>query len=48
MARGRARARSPEEDDEEAAPDDADLEDGRMPFIEHLRELRVRVRAAAI
>ncbi len=30
------------------APDDADLADSRMPFLAHLRELRDRVRAAAI
>src|SRR5258708_6903339 len=33
-------------DDE--APDDAELEAGRMPFLSHLRELRDRVRNAAI
>jgi sec-independent protein translocase protein TatC len=31
-----------------AAPEDAELDDGRMPFIEHLRELRIRLRNAAI
>lgn len=31
-----------------AEPDDTELDDGRMPFIEHLRELRVRLRNAAL
>jgi sec-independent protein translocase protein TatC len=31
-----------------AAPNETDLDDGRMPFFEHLRELRDRVRNAAI
>jgi sec-independent protein translocase protein TatC len=29
-------------------PADTDLDDGRMPFIEHLRELRIRLRNAAL
>ena len=33
---------------EEIVADDADLEGGRMPFLSHLRELRDRVRNAAI
>ena len=35
-------------DDDAAAPEDAELEPGRMPFLSHLRELRDRVRNAAI
>ena len=31
-----------------AAPNEAELDDGRMPFFQHLRELRDRVRNAAI
>lgn len=34
--------------DEDAEPAAADLEDSRMPFLSHLRELRDRVRNAAI
>ena len=30
------------------APDATELDDGRMPFIEHLRELRLRLRNAAL
>nr|HEX4319034.1 twin-arginine translocase subunit TatC [Kofleriaceae bacterium] len=39
-----------DDDDEldDDAKDDADLEDGRMPFMSHLKELRDRVRNAAI
>jgi sec-independent protein translocase protein TatC len=33
--------------DDEVDNDDSDLDDGRMPFLDHLRELRVRVRNAA-
>ncbi len=33
---------------EEASPDEAELEKGRMPFLQHLVELRDRVRNAAI
>ena len=29
-------------------PDETELDDGRMPFIEHLRELRLRLRNAAL
>lgn len=36
------------DDDEEVVKDDADLEGGRMPFLQHLVELRDRVRNAAI
>jgi sec-independent protein translocase protein TatC len=39
-------ANQPASDDE--ASRDAELEDGRMPFVAHLRELRDRVRNAAI
>ena len=31
-----------------AAPNEAELDDGRMPFFQHLRELRDRLRNAAI
>src|SRR5688572_2376978 len=34
--------------DRMATSDDADLESGRMPFVEHLRELRDRLRNASI
>src|SRR5262245_46968332 len=37
-----------DDDDEPVAPQDADMEDSRMPFLSHLRELRDRVRNAAI
>ncbi len=33
---------------ETSDPREADLDDGRMPFVEHLRELRLRLRNAAI
>ena len=36
------------EDDDETGPDEADLEGGRMPFLQHLVELRLRLRNAAI
>ena len=36
------------EEDDEAGPDESDLEGGRMPFLAHLVELRTRVRNAAI
>ena len=39
-------ADQPRDDDHGNA--DAELEDGRMPFLAHLRELRDRVRNAAI
>ena len=29
-------------------PQEAELDDGRMPFLEHLQELRTRLRNAAI
>src|SRR5262245_65683688 len=37
-----------DDDDEPVAPQDADMEDSRMPFLAHLRELRDRVRNAAL
>ena len=37
-----------ERDDDEPTPDVADLEESRMPFLSHLKELRDRVRNAAI
>ena len=44
-----ARKRSDDEDEDvEEAPGDSDLEQSRMPFLSHLRELRDRVRNAAI
>src|SRR5690242_5805115 len=47
MVARRPRTEDVEELDEEQAKE-AELEDGRMPFIEHLRELRQRLRNAAI
>ena len=47
MAKATARRQDDDDEDEQAAPAD-DLEDSRMPFIEHLRELRDRVRKAGI
>lgn len=42
-------ARRARDDDDAAEPaDDGDLEESRMPFLAHLRELRDRVRNAAI
>jgi sec-independent protein translocase protein TatC len=43
-----AKAARRSDDDEPATPGDVDLEDSRMPFLSHLRELRDRVRNAAI
>jgi sec-independent protein translocase protein TatC len=43
-----ARRRDDDEDTEAESPDGAELEDSRMPFLAHLRELRDRVRNAAI
>jgi sec-independent protein translocase protein TatC len=44
-----ARRRDDDDEDAEArAPDDAELEHSRMPFLSHLRELRDRVRNAAL
>jgi sec-independent protein translocase protein TatC len=44
MAKPAARMKVvPDEEDD----DESDLDDGRMPFMEHLRDLRVRVRNAA-
>jgi sec-independent protein translocase protein TatC len=43
-----ARAARRDEEEEEGDPKDAELEGGRMPFLSHLRELRDRVRNAAI
>jgi sec-independent protein translocase protein TatC len=37
-----------DDDDEPATKDPAELEGGRMPFLSHLRELRDRVRNAAL
>jgi sec-independent protein translocase protein TatC len=37
-----------EDDEDDDAPDDRDLEKGRMPFLSHLADLRDRVRNAAI
>ena len=37
-----------QDDDDEPATNEADLEGSRMPFLSHLRELRDRVRNAAI
>jgi sec-independent protein translocase protein TatC len=42
-----SRARTDDDDDEDDS-DESELEGGRMPFLEHLRELRSRVRNAAI
>jgi sec-independent protein translocase protein TatC len=42
------RADSDSDDDADDADAPAELEGGRMPFLEHLRELRSRVRNAAI
>src|SRR5579884_982841 len=36
------------DDSDDEQDDETDLDEGRMPFLEHLRELRVRVRNAAI
>ena len=36
------------EEDDEGGPDEGDLEGGRMPFLQHLVELRTRLRNAAI
>ena len=47
MAKSTARKVTEEEEDEVESPD-SELEDSRMPFIEHLRELRDRVRKAGI
>lgn len=41
-------AKPKDADDEEPADKDAELEEGRMPFLSHLVELRDRVRNAAI
>ena len=43
-----ARRRDDDEDTEAEAPDAAELEQSRMPFLSHLRELRDRVRNAAL
>ena len=43
-----AKQRAPSDADEEEPSDDKDLEESRMPFLAHLRELRDRVRNAAI
>lgn len=40
--------RARDEDDEIVQPNEAELEESRMPFLAHLRELRDRVRKAAI
>ncbi|MDX2092161.1 MAG: twin-arginine translocase subunit TatC [Kofleriaceae bacterium] len=42
------RARDEDVEDMKATSDEADLEDSRMPFLAHLRELRDRVRKAAV
>ena len=42
------RLRDVDDDDDEDVPNDRDLENGRMPFMSHLAELRDRVRNAAI
>jgi sec-independent protein translocase protein TatC len=47
MAKSTARKVTEEEEDEVESTD-SELEDSRMPFIEHLRELRDRVRKAGI
>jgi hypothetical protein len=50
MATG-ARKKSDDDEDEDVGsegPGDSDLEQSRMPFLSHLRELRDRVRNAAI
>jgi sec-independent protein translocase protein TatC len=41
-------ARRTDDDEEEAPAPDAELEDSRMPFLAHLRELKNRVRNAAL
>ncbi len=41
-------ARSSRRDDDDEDDREAELEDGRMPFLEHLRELRTRLRNAVI
>lgn len=43
-----ASANKPPVEEEEAPKDPAELEGGRMPFLSHLRELRDRVRNAAL
>jgi sec-independent protein translocase protein TatC len=43
-----ARKRGDDEDDESESSDDSELEQSRMPFLAHLRELRDRVRNAAL
>ncbi len=40
-------ARPAARDDEQPDEPESELDDGRMPFLEHLRELRVRLRNAA-
>jgi len=42
-------ARSDDDDDgDEAGKDESELEGGRMPFLQHLAELRTRIRNAAV
>jgi sec-independent protein translocase protein TatC len=43
-----ARKRSDDDDEQDESDRDAEFEDSRMPFLSHLRELRDRVRNAAI
>jgi sec-independent protein translocase protein TatC len=43
-----AKPGQPAASDEHVDPREAELEDGRMPFVSHLRELRDRVRNAAL
>src|SRR5258708_11382070 len=46
--RKRPRDDHDDDDDEEDDKAESELEGGRMPFLEHLRELRVRIRNAAV
>jgi sec-independent protein translocase protein TatC len=48
MAEPARASRNASTSDDELDPETAELEDSRMPFLEHLRELRDRVRNAAI
>src|SRR5580765_111522 len=47
-AKARARRRDDDDDDDDDKKNPAELESGRMPFLQHLAELRDRVRNAAI
>jgi sec-independent protein translocase protein TatC len=47
MAKPAARMKVVRDDEDEDDNDESDLDEGRMPFLDHLRDLRVRVRNAA-